>query len=287
MLRRRARRAGGAVTHATATSRRRPTSTGTLAYSSVVDEASSDDVFVLDLRRRAWRAGPADRRPSEGVRPRAVTGRRVHRLPRQPARRQRRGRHLGDARRRDRTSQPHAVAGGSRTGRRPGPRTDASCTRASAAAPASRSCGRWRPTAPTSAWSGRAGASTPRPSPDGRFVCSAASGGRYDLVVVDGDGDRTDLTSTPETEFGAAWSPDGEWIAFGRDTGERWELLRIRADGTDEQVLASEGVFPTWGPDGLLAWSGLDGITIANPDGSGSVALDQPGEFLSWRGASP
>ncbi len=94
------------------------------------------------------------------------------------------------------------------------------------------------------------------PSPDGRFVCSAASGGRYDLVVVDGDGDRTDLTSTPETEFGAAWSPDGEWIAFGRDTGERWELLRIRADGTDEQVLASEGVFPTWGPDGLLAWSG-------------------------------
>ena len=51
--------------------------------------------------------------------------------------------------------------------------------------------------------------------------------------------------------------------------------------------MAPEGVFPTWGPGGLLAWSGPGGITIANPDGSGEVALDHPAEFLSWGAAAP
>ena len=125
------------------------------------------------------------------------------------------------------------------------------------------------------------------PSPDGRYVCSSSSGGAYDLVIVEEGGDRQDLTSTPESEFGATWSPDGEWIVFSRDTGERWELHRIRADGTDEQVVAAEGVFATWGPESLLAWTGPGGIAVANPDGSGQVTLDHAAEFISWRGPAP
>ncbi|HET9421205.1 MAG TPA: hypothetical protein VFO49_08710 [Nocardioides sp.] len=121
------------------------------------------------------------------------------------------------------------------------------------------------------------------PSPDGRYVCSSSSGGAYDLVVVDEDGEREGLTSTPESEFGASWSPDGEWIVFSRDTGGRWELLRIRPDGSDEQVVAAEGVYATWSPDGLLAWTGPGGISVANPDGSGRTTVEQAADFLSWR----
>jgi Tol biopolymer transport system component len=124
----------------------------------------------------------------------------------------------------------------------------------------------------------------PSPSPDGqRYACATAVGGHYDIVVVDDDGAWTELTSTPETEFGAAWSPDGEWIVFSRDHGDRWELLRVRPDGTDEQTIAPEGVFATWDPAGHLAWSGPGGINVANPDGSGLTTLDYPAEFLSWR----
>jgi TolB protein len=124
----------------------------------------------------------------------------------------------------------------------------------------------------------------PDVSPDGsEFVCSTAVGGRYDLLVVDGaTGARRALTTTPETEFGPTWSPDGQWIVFSRDTGEHWELLRIRPDGSDEEHIAKEGVFATWDPDGHLVWSGEGGINIARVDGSGLVVLDYPAGFMSW-----
>ena len=109
--------------------------------------------------------------------------------------------------------------------------------------------------------------------------------GAYDIVVVDARGDRRPLTTTPESEFGASWSPDGEWIVFSRDLGDRWELLRIRPDGTDEQVVADEGVFATWDPQGHLVWSGPGGINVAEADGSARAVLDVPAEFISWQQA--
>ena len=122
------------------------------------------------------------------------------------------------------------------------------------------------------------------PSPDGdRFVCaSSAAGGTYDLAIVGRDGSRMPLTTTPETEFGAAWSPDGEWIAFARDLGERWELRRIRPDGTDESRVFGEGVFPTWTPAGLLVWTGPGGLNVATAAGEDRQVVDQPADFVSF-----
>lgn len=123
------------------------------------------------------------------------------------------------------------------------------------------------------------------PSPDGSaFACSAAVNRGYDLAVVDAmTGERRSLVRSPQTEFGASWSPDGQWIAFSRDLGDRWALLRIRPDGTGEDEVAHEGVFSTWDPDGHVAWTGPGGIDVANADGSGHVALGYPASFVSWR----
>jgi TolB protein len=123
----------------------------------------------------------------------------------------------------------------------------------------------------------------PAPSPDGsEFVCAAAVGGRYDIIVVDASGGRRAVTTTPVTEFGPTWSQDGQWIVFSRDLGERWELVRMRSDGSDELPVAREGAFPTWDPRGHLVWSGPGGINVAQPDGSELVVLDYPADFISW-----
>ncbi len=124
-----------------------------------------------------------------------------------------------------------------------------------------------------------------QPSPDGsEFVCAEAVGSRYDIVIVDEAGGRRSVTTTPVTEFGPTWSPDGQWIVFSRDTGEHWELFRIHPDGSDEQFITQEGVFATWDPDGHLVWSGPGGINVAHPDGTGRVVLDYPAGFISWGG---
>jgi Tol biopolymer transport system component len=123
----------------------------------------------------------------------------------------------------------------------------------------------------------------PSAAPDGSaYVCSSPVGGAYDLVVVSAEGVRTPLTTTPASEFGASWSPDGRWIAFSRDLGDRWSLLQIRPDGTDEREVAREGVFPTWTPDGRLAWTGPGGINVAGTDPSRPTVVDLPAEFPSW-----
>ena len=77
-------------------------------------------------------------------------------------------------------------------------------------------------------------------SPDGSRI---AFGADDDVYVIDADGsDLVNLTSSPASEFGAAWSPRGGWIAFtggGGDVpaGQRYVQV-VRPDGTDRQVVA-------------------------------------------------
>jgi TolB protein len=131
-------------------------------------------------------------------------------------------------------------------------------------------------------------------SPDGSQIVYAAppqaGTGAYDLWIAaaDGSGSPTRLTDTSVTEFGPAWSPDGAWIAYQRDAGSAWELWLVRPDGSDAHRVSpdgEDGVWPAWGPDGLLAWAGTRGLTFLDlaSGESGSIAGSPGGtDFLSW-----
>lgn len=65
------------------------------------------------------------------------------------------------------------------------------------------------------------------------------------------------LTDGPFNVRGAAWSPDGQQIAFARtregDAGHRTDLWCMRADGSGARQISSaqaQVLFPVWSPDG-------------------------------------
>jgi len=78
----------------------------------------------------------------------------------------------------------------------------------------------------------------------------------------------------------AQWSPNGDRIAFGRLAGD-WQVVTIRPDGSDEQVVAN-GRNPKWSPDGrhlvyMVEWQGKSDLWTCNPDGSGRKQLTHTG----------
>jgi tricorn protease len=80
---------------------------------------------------------------------------------------------------------------------------------------------------------------------------------RHELVLVDVDRGR--VRALDRSRFsrihGAAWSPDGKWIAYGISTSHRGSIIRLRAvDSTTEVDLSAvedffDG-FPSFDPDG-------------------------------------
>jgi Tol biopolymer transport system component len=124
------------------------------------------------------------------------------------------------------------------------------------------------------------------------------------IWTMDADGaHRTRLTDTPESDFDPSWSSDGTRLVFRASRGVYGPdpaglgaegIYVVNADGTGERQLwppdaqAPGGLFPDWGPDGRIAFSGYgsDGIvettSLVNPDGTGLVDLRAPGEGPIW-----
>ncbi len=71
-------------------------------------------------------------------------------------------------------------------------------------------------------------------APDGKSVLTAGGGS---IKTLDLDGEVIDqITETDAFLFGAAWAPDGEWIAYSRATsGPVADVYVSRPDGSDRQ----------------------------------------------------
>jgi eukaryotic-like serine/threonine-protein kinase len=100
--------------------------------------------------------------------------------------------------------------------------------------------------------------SNPDLSPDGRqFVYDRLVGGNRDIYLQRVGGDRAiDLTTTSAADDSqAAFSPDGQYIAF-RSEREGGGLFLMGATGESVRRLTEDGYNPAWAPDGrTLAYS--------------------------------
>jgi Tol biopolymer transport system component len=76
-------------------------------------------------------------------------------------------------------------------------------------------------------------------SPQADRVALQIDTGQNDIWVVDiARGVRTRLTFGPVANQYPVWSPDGKWIAYVSDRGDRFNIFRRRSDGSgDEELL--------------------------------------------------
>lgn len=103
-------------------------------------------------------------------------------------------------------------------------------------------------------------------SPDETRIAFSWDGGKNaqvtprDIYVKEvGAGEPLRLTTAPEDDILATWSPDGRHITFERVLSNRHDVYRIPATGGQEQKLAETAYGSSWSPDGgKLAVSGLE-----------------------------
>ena len=95
----------------------------------------------------------------------------------------------------------------------------------------------------------------PALSPDQRYAVATmldAQRRNYDIAIFDlARGIPQKVTTSSADEIRPIWSPDGQYIAFGRRTNAGLAMYRKRADGTGPEELLLEGASPLdWSPDG-------------------------------------
>ncbi|MGD8306306.1 MAG: hypothetical protein PVF17_06600 [Ignavibacteria bacterium] len=125
-------------------------------------------------------------------------------------------------------------------------------------------------------------------SPDGtRFIYTSNSGGNYEIFSCNVDGtDMQQISSTPEHENFASYSPDGSQIAgstfegplYNSNNAHTFEIFVMNSNGTNRQQLSNNNNFdgsPRWSPDGTQIAFGSDRhqtakweVYIMNADGS-------------------
>jgi Tol biopolymer transport system component len=134
---------------------------------------------------------------------------------------------------------------------------------------------------------------------DGKLVVTekAVSDGAISIMDADGSNKQRIFTAGSGAAFAPAWSPDGQWIAFGlggylqaRKTKPA-TIMVVRRDGTGGRELTPDSLnagFPSWSPDGkrivYRLWGGAtEGLRIINvADGTVQVLTNEYDNLPFW-----
>jgi Tol biopolymer transport system component len=111
-------------------------------------------------------------------------------------------------------------------------------------------------------------------SPDGQKIAYDFYGANHSIWISPVAGGRpVRLDSQSDDQHGAAWSPDGNWIAYRRVQADKWQLVKTAFGGGAAVVLVEDvmqaGGDTAWSPAGdsiaFLAKSGQ--VHLVSPDG--------------------
>ena len=84
--------------------------------------------------------------------------------------------------------------------------------------------------------------------------------------------DQTNLTNSPEVDFGADWAPDGARLVFtrvvpGQVISDQFDIFTMNADGTAQTNITNsdfDELEPAWAPGGTKI--AVAAVRIANPE---------------------